>query len=177
MRHAFTSLAILAAATTLAAQSPQSPAYTTLEAQRSLFAQGCPVEFSAQRRSVTEIIQTKDGSSTPRTGQGLHLTFEQQQIRRIAETNITVHAYSTKPRLFPVSGEPAPDIAEDFHLSLSGEAANQLISNIWMNREGSIAWVELNDIVYANGTTWHKTDLSQCHATPNGFLLVNATAH
>ncbi len=180
MRYPAAPLTLLFAAVTLTAQSKLPSAYTALEAHRSLFAQGCPVNFSAQRQSPTEIIRVDKTSDARKaaSGQGLRLTFDHQQISKIAEANITVHAFSLKPRLLPVDTDAAPqaDIAQDFHLTLRAQDAKLLEAHIWMNNVGSIGWVELNNIVHANGTTWHNTNLSQCHATPSGVMLVAATA-
>ena len=68
-----------------------------------------------------------------------------------------------------------PDIDRDFKLT---GAANVGLHgrNLWVEGVGGILSVDLTSILYVDGSTWHASPSSICHAVPDSFTLITATA-
>lgn len=127
----------------------------------------CPVGFSVERRSAANVIETNGGKER-RPGQGLEIKLGQKGTDGIVSAEVAVYGHSAKLRMLPVKDDA--DASERFRIR--GEAAGLLVREIWMHRVGTVSWVDLNEIEYANGFVWHASAGSRCRAVPNNFLLV-----
>ena len=169
---------IAAAVLLLAAPLPthtQSSTYSPVVLNASPSSQDCPIGIYAERTAAGEIIQTSKSTSTLAPGQGLHISFDHKSAPTIAKATLTAHAYSTKLLLLPTNSDPSPDLTRTFHLRPNSSQPTLLTSDIWMQNAGSIGWLDLTEITYTNGTTWHPTTASTCRATPNGLSLIGST--
>jgi hypothetical protein len=198
MRHSSMFFALLFAPLALAAQTAaanSSPAQTAQ--QRQLLdqlqqkAQGmrvaglraasaCPVGFSVNQRPDGAVIWTNSTPPTPH-GPGLTITFGARGKSAplpsaIVSATITVHGMSQRLRALPVdSSSPAADATETF--SLGGDSGQPLLNPaIWTRSMSAISWVELTQLVYADGTTWHASAQSPCIARPSLFVPVAESA-
>jgi hypothetical protein len=144
-------------------------------------ASACPVGFFVNQRPDGAVIWT---SSTPTPhGPGLTITFGSpariaQLPSPIVSASITVHGMSARLRALPVASSvsPADDASETF--LLAGNSGQPLLNPaIWTRTMNAISWVELTQLVYADGTTWQASPQSQCIARPSLFVPVAAAAH
>jgi hypothetical protein len=132
---------------------------------------GCPVEFYAERRSATEIRYAKDGKQT--RGQGLELKFAPgADPKKILKANVTVHGVSGAARVMPAGENSSDDVVEIFQLGAGAGEDSLRQSSLWTQRMGTVRWVDLTEIAYADGSVWRASEGARCRVEPNGFLLV-----
>lgn len=133
----------------------------------------CPVGFTAERRSSHELEFVNGGLSKSR--QWVHLTFGRGDAQTIVKVSVTAHGASDKPHAMPASAGIDEDITETFQFERKSGEPGLLASNLSTHTMGSVRWVELTELDYADGSVWRESKASQCRATPSGFLLVAAS--
>jgi hypothetical protein len=135
-------------------------------------AEGCPVGFSARHANQGATVKVSPQEKSRR--QGYELNFVPDGQHGIAEARVTLHGLSGA-RVIP-AGETAPagsEASETFHLSPASGGNHLFRSTVYTEKLTGVLWVELNELTYADGTTWHESERGSCRITPNGFLLVN----
>jgi hypothetical protein len=110
---------------------------------------GCPIGFRADRQSTAQILTA--GSA--------------------------VYGLSPRSRILPADlltsdADTTHIISKSFELQKSSN--NETLSNadVWMSKAGALRWVDLTEIRYTNGTTWHPSASTKCRAIPSNFVLV-----
>jgi hypothetical protein len=130
---------------------------------------GCPVGFSAERRSTTEVRYAKDGKQL--RGQGLDLKFDSQS-KKIVKANVTVRGVDGTARVMPAGSATSDDVAEIFQLGTSVGEDSLRHSSVWTERVATVRWVDLTEVSYADGSVWHASQGVRCRVEPSKFLLV-----
>ena len=132
---------------------------------------GCPVGFSAERRSITEVRYAKDGRQL--RGQGLELKFDSRtEPKKILKANVTVRGVTGEARVMPAGSGSTDDVAEIFQLGVAAGEDSLRHSSIWTERVATVRWVDLTEVSYTDGSEWHASQGQRCRVEPNGFLLV-----
>jgi hypothetical protein len=132
---------------------------------------GCPVGFSAERRSTTEVRYAKDGREI--RGQGLELKFDSQtEPKKILKANVTVRGVTGVARVMPAGSASIDDVAEIFQLGAAVGEDSLRHSSIWTQRVATVRWVDLTEISYADGSVWHASQGERCRIEPSKFLLI-----
>jgi hypothetical protein len=132
---------------------------------------GCPVGFSAERRSTTEVRYAKDGKQL--RGQGLELKFDSPtEPKKILKANVTVRGVTGAARVMPTGSDSADDVAEIFQLGVAAGEDSLRHSSIWTQRVATVRWVDLTEVSYADGSAWHASQGVRCRVEPSKFLLV-----
>jgi hypothetical protein len=152
--------------------NPSNNASALLEMHIAPAVTGCPVGFFASRRATGQIMSTAD-SRQEGSSQGLHLMLNHSSSTpNIQSIEVTVYGTSQKARVLPVSQLSTDIISKTFalHRRTGGDSLHD--ADVWMHQVGSLSWVDLISITYADGTTWHATEDLKCRAVPSNFLLV-----
>jgi hypothetical protein len=151
----------------------------------------CPIGFSANRQATGQIMSANDAKQAG-PAQGLHLVLNNlENTPAIESIEVKVYGTSPKPRVLPLgmqSGDTAVKLSTDlrsgsqssetvaknfeFHRKTSRESLSE--ADVWMHKVGSLSWVDLISITYADGTTWHTTANLKCRAVPSDLLLVGS---
>jgi hypothetical protein len=135
---------------------------------------GCPVGFSAERRASGEVRYAKDGSAS--RGQGLELQFNPPaDPKKILKANVTVHGVSGEARVVPAGDASGNDVAEIFQLGAGVGEDGLRRSSIWTQRVGTVRWVDLTEVAYADGSVWRASAGGRCRVEPSNFLLIAGT--
>jgi len=173
MRNASLLVVLLLTSVGISAQqsADNAPGVFIAHFQTPLMLNSCPVNFAAQRQSSTEVRYANQGQEKSH-GQGVQLTFTQRQTLEIVKVQVTVHGTSDKVRIIPAGSSANEDLTEIFQLERQPGTASLLRSSLWTRSMGSVSWVDLTEIEYADGYVWHKSKVSQCRATPSGLLLI-----
>ncbi|WP_433967441.1 hypothetical protein [Tunturiibacter gelidiferens] len=137
---------------------------------------GCPIGFRADRQSTAQIL-TAGTTKKKEPALGLHLSLDRQTAPAIESIEVTVYGVSSKGRILPTDLLTTQDSASDTvskSFDLQRSAGNETLSNadVWMNKVGALRWVDLNEIRYANGTSWRPSASTKCRAIPSNFVLV-----
>jgi hypothetical protein len=134
-------------------------------------ASGCPVSLSAERRSDMMMLRTGD-SRLKNSAQGLRITFNHRDEPQIESAEITVYGLTSKLRVLPASTSSSDEVSKTFELRRTKGSEGLQEASVWMHKVGSLTRVELISITYADGTTWRKSQSSQCQAVPSALLLI-----
>ncbi len=150
-----------------------------IAAMQARAASACPVGFSVDQRPDGAVVWTNAPQPPAPHGPGLDIHFRSSASLAhspIVSATITVHGMSPRLRALPIAfgSSPAADATETF--SLGSNSTQPLLNpSIWTRSMSAITWVELTQLVYADGTTWQAPSQSQCIARPSPFVLVNAS--
>ncbi|NYF79177.1 hypothetical protein [Granulicella arctica] len=169
MRNAsFLAILLLASASLLAQQNTtSSPTIFIIPPLNA----GCPIDFTAQRRSKFELLPINAGQL--KLKQWVQLSFSQSNISKVARIRVTAHGFSDKLRAIPANAIFGEDVTENFQLEHQPGEVGLFTSYLQTHNMGGVLWVEITGIDYADGSVWQRSKASQCRATPSGYLLAN----
>ena len=182
MRHPF-SLPILALA--LAAFSAPVCLAGTVKAQADAVRlpsnSACPVELTAEQHGLSELVPA--GGSLPsqlndrRGHQAFDLSIKNTHLQRIVAAELEVHGTSNKGRVRPARGavlssEPSSDAVRNVHLASSVPADESRTDTVSVRDLTSISWINVIELRYADGSTWHAHPGAECRVIPNGMMLI-----
>ncbi len=148
-----------------------------VQAQRS----SCPVGFNATRAGMPvmrSIAGDRGVSPVPRRdGPLVDLSFAEftstdSLPRHIASIKLVVHGISARPRAVPAYATPPEDISEVFHLDRIAGHDRFDDAELQLRQSGIVSRVELTEIRFTDGTTWHPSSDSHCSVRPSAFLPV-----
>lgn len=172
----FALLSLLATSSFIAAQTtPTGPAVLVAPPA----SQGCPVNLSARHADDGATVMVSPQSA--RHGQGYHLAFQPNRSRGIVQVKLTLHGmagYSIVPASCGGPNKPedrtgtGQDATDTFTVAPSADAKHFFHSTVFTEKLTGVQWVELNEIVFTDGTTWHESASASCRVAPNGFMLV-----
>lgn len=179
MRHPF-SLPVLA----LSLAAFGTPACLTAQDQAARVANpsACPVELAAEFGKDAEAVPV-DQNDVPhdlndmRGHQGFHLSIKNTQLQRIVSADLEVHGTSNKSRVVPVDGkEQAADAVRNVHLVSSVPADQSRTSVVSVRDLTSIAWINVIELRYADGSVWHAQPGAECRVAPDPIMLIAGQA-
>jgi hypothetical protein len=179
MHRLFTALLLLPA-TALLAQSAAAP-HTNSNASSVVLKSipmgtECPIGFRANRQASPQILSAGDTQKNA-PALGLHLTLDHQTAPAIESVEITVYGVSPKVQALPTNQWAADTdtrdvISKSFQLQRSADSETLNNADIWMHQVGALRWVDLNEIRYADGTSWRPSGSAKCRAVPSNLILV-----
>jgi hypothetical protein len=103
---------------------------------------------------------------------GIHLTLINLSPQSIVSAQVVVHGFSNKWRYVPLSGAD-PDLATTVEVALDVKGNGQASRNLSLSHFTAITAVDVNEITYADGSTWRTSSPGACSASPDLFMLVN----
>jgi hypothetical protein len=179
MHRLSTALFLLAATASLAqsaAVSSSKPDASAVILRSIPVGADCPVGFRANRQSNAQILSATDADKNG-PPLGLHLTLDHPAVSVIESIEVTVYGVSPKSRIVPTDFQPADAITRDTvskSFLLQRSANDKTLSNadVWMHQVGALRWVDLNEVHYADGTTWRPSGSEKCRAVPGNVVLV-----
>jgi hypothetical protein len=179
MHHLAPALLLLAGAVSFA-QAPAGP-HSKPDASaivlRSIpVGTNCPIGFRADRQSTAQILSAGDAKESG-PALGLRLTLDRGTAPSIESIEVTVYGVTPKGRILPAQFQAgdAPTtatISKSFQLKPTVGNDTLESANVWMHQVGALRWVDLNEIRYADGTTWRPSDSAKCRAVPSNLVLI-----
>ena len=165
MRTAYVLTVFLAAGSMLA----QSPAHAKMT-------NACPVGFMANvsGRAIAHTVNDAGKGG----GQLLEISFDRLQTADIVSATVAVHGAASGNRVLPVKNETADadNNVQIFKLDKSPKERGLSQYEVWVTKLSTVAWSEVTELRYADGSIWQASKESQCMARPSLFKLVDATA-
>lgn len=194
MKLVAVSLAVLCGSFTLAAQAPSSGrgvatiegsgspnAKTALYLSAGAFS-GCPVSMRLDQRLGGRLESVQDGKRIEDAATRLNLTLgalRDANRSRVKSARVTVRSYDLRQRFEliasdPASADAAPELVRtvDAHFVPAGD--DSAAAELWLTNFGPVQWLNVDSIVYADGSVWEPAQGQSCRVTPNGFQLVSA---
>ena len=184
MQNATTVLlsSIILSASAAVAQAPSSGSAPTVYAAPPV-SQSCPISLYAQRSNGLQVARIADAPPgalarpLPSRLEGrLDLSFKELDSPAIVAISGIAHGPTLSPRVENALTAHPGDISEPFHLGRLTPSGSLTRSELRTHTVSNTRWLELTRIDFADGTHWQPSPNSQCRATPNAFLLVDATA-
>jgi hypothetical protein len=90
----------------------------------------------------------------------------------IVNAEITVHGFSHKGRLMPVS-TPTPDLAKTVDVALDVKGNSSASRELSLPHFSAIRTIDVNSVTYADGSTWHASSPGACSVAPSLIMAVN----
>lgn len=129
----------------------------------------CPVQLSARHSRGTGMVEVSPRSEPHR--QGYSIDFKPLGWRSVEEAKVTLHGMSGA-QVVPVKGHAKSDATETVTVSPSTQPNHLFQSVVYLHKLTGVQWIEINELTFADGTTWHESADSICRVVPNGFMLV-----
>jgi hypothetical protein len=128
----------------------------------------CPIGLSAQQDSNQALLATRANPAVP--AQLLRLTIQNKRLPRIVQAEIEIHGTSASGRV--VGNDPHPeDTVKHVTLKSSVRGDQSVIESVTAEDLTSVAFIEVMELRYADGTVWHVSSAAQCMTNPDGFML------
>jgi hypothetical protein len=135
----------------------------------------CPIGFRADRLSTAQVLSAAD---VPKNGHalGLHLTLDHRTAPTIESIEVTVYGISQRGRIVPTdiqatTSDTRDTVSKTFSLHRTADSENLTDTDVWMHKVGALRWADLNEVQYADGTTWHPSGSAKCRAIPDNYVL------
>jgi hypothetical protein len=131
----------------------------------------CPVGLTAEQAHDGALAYAGSSGSAVHAEQVLDLSFSNTGARRIVGAQIEVHGTSVTRRVVPL-GSGVADAVRTVHVDESVPANQQRTHRVIAPELSSVEWIDLIELRYADGTSWHAGEGKRCRAEPNPILRV-----
>lgn len=170
MRNLLGTCSLLLLTAPVFAQSAATYAYPFVAAD------ACPVTLSASRLGGEHLLEAQkpDAGTRPPAAIALRLSFLATSGEdRIVAATVTLHGMAGSA-LVPAGRPRAAESTERLHLHPERIQPSLFRSTVSPRELTGVEGVELNQITYADGHTWHESVPGTCVVQPNLFMRVDA---
>ena len=171
MRNVSMMAFLILAGTSMSAQNDKGTQPRALLVQAD---SSCPVGFGANL-SGRAVVRSANDAKKDSSAQLLELSFVPLDTPAVKNAGIIVHGLSQRGRLLPVQDSTADDALQVFSLHRSADSTSLNQAHVWITKVTAAHWVEITDLEYMDGSSWHASKTSLCHAKLSGFKLVDLT--
>ncbi len=125
--------------------------------------QNCPVGFTARHAGHGTAVKVSP-ENRDRPGLSTQLPAPGRALRRAGQ------GHPPRPRRRPGHARRTdgikPDATETFTVTPSTEPNHLFHSVVYVHKLTGVLWIQINELTFADGTTWHESADSICRATP-----------
>jgi hypothetical protein len=175
MKRTAVVLACLLTSLPLAAQST-SQLKTTILSKPSQTVAPCPIGMQARQGVWDHTMRVRNGDQEKIIqpfGQRFFLTLKDSHPARIVSATLRIHGTDGKSRMLQATvannttAEAAKIVTVPFKAKDGGVSADVYVPGFT-----SVSSVELQQVIYADGSTWKKSASSVCRVAPDPLMLV-----
>lgn len=130
----------------------------------------CPVGLQAERRGIGTFVQIK--GQPPEVSLRLALHWENLRAKDIVAATLLVRGHDGSPQVIPAKSSTSPELLKTFHLAMNVSGSGKATTALMARSFGTVSWIELHSIDYADGTHWNVSEGESCRIAPSGLLLV-----
>ena len=134
---------------------------------------GLPMGMNADGPAINGKPISRQAPPPAVQNQAIHLTVINLSSQSMVSAQFIVHGFSNKWRYIPLSGA-VPDLAKTVDVALDVKGNGQASRNLSLSHFTAITAVEVNSVIYADGSTWQTSSPGACSASPDLFMPVNA---
>jgi hypothetical protein len=153
---------------------------------------GCPIGFFGDLTSpsTTELLAKGAPAQYPLNGTTdpalriptqdkrphLELSFDgSKATAKLLKVHVTVYGSPRGPHVMLVNSYADNSVSEDFDLTSQARvAAASFHSDVYPQTMGVVQWAEINQIDYADGSTWYASSTSTCKVSLTGFKRIDS---
>lgn len=151
----------------------QQPAVNTLTMSAIRIYTLCPVSMRAQHLAGGELVKTAKAKPQGR-GQWLHLTLMASGSRRIASATLTIRGSSGNGRVMKAaeSGDGSSDARTTVTAQFAAGPEKYDVADLWAPGLTAVESIDVDSVVYVDGSTWKLGDQQACRVAPDLFMPV-----
>ncbi|MGH9600401.1 MAG: hypothetical protein ACRD27_11100 [Terracidiphilus sp.] len=158
--------------------------------QPSRVSSGCPVSMRLQQTPGGRTETVQDGKRVEQPSTRLDLTVTAHPAARVRSAAITVHGFDGRQHIVPVGAQavkpetvwpgaskPASDdsaFTRKLDVNFRPAGGRGATAEVWVNGIGAVNWIDVDSIVYADGSTWKPAPGESCRIEPDPFELISA---
>ena len=174
MRTSRLGLIFLFSSLTLAAQDRSDPSAQAFPAPAKVVSLACPVGMQAQQRGSSQLVAVQNGHRGQLSGQRIALTLRAATAPRITSAQVKVRGLSPRAHVAQSkTGDLLSEILRTMNVSFDEESNGGVTGELLLPGFTSVTSVELQQIVYENGTVWSVGNESVCRVAPDPFMLIS----
>jgi hypothetical protein len=142
----------------------------------------CPVVLSAAQHGLGGLIAVGPNAQAPQSNtnqalQAFDLSMKNTRLQRIVAAELEVHGTAKRGRVVNTSAvvltdSPAADAVRSVHLVSSVPADESRTNTVSVKNLTSVAWINVIELRYADGSTWHTHPGAECLVRPDGMMLI-----
>jgi hypothetical protein len=142
----------------------------------------CPIVMSARHLMGAHISQARKGDppnpSTKVTSPSLRLLLASRDSRQIIAATIKVHGFAGESRAIPIQNGmgTGSDASQTIKLQFTQEPGNEATAVFGATNMAVIQTIDLESVVYADGSTWRLADGQSCWIAPDPLMLISSRA-
>lgn len=179
MKRLVTCTALLLTSLTLAAQNGDKAATPTqLRIIQTTIPAACPISMSAQQGVWDHTIKVRQGEQPhpPQPfGQRIFLTLADAHPARIVSAIVAVHGTTGKNHMLQaVDSASGSNATRTLTAAFTKQADNSVSADIYLPGFTSVTSLELQQVSYADGSTWKLSNANVCSVTPDPMMLIAA---
>ena len=167
-------LALLFSSLTLAAQDKSDTSAQAFPVPVKVISLACPVGMQAQQRGTSQLVAVQNGHRAQISGQRIALTLRAAPSPRITSAQVRVRGLSPKAHVArSKTGDLSSEISRKMNVNFDEESNGGVTGELVLPGFTSVTSIELQQILYENGTTWSVGGDSVCRVTPDPFMLIS----
>ncbi len=179
------SLALLAAAASLAAQAPSGamtvtigplngPATTTIVVSPP--APSCPVQMHALQGVGGGLLAARNGQPVDGPAQRIHLILTRLRTAQVTSAHLRVRGLSGRNRALEALSIDGvkPDRTQTLDVTFTAQDAANAAADLFLPGFTAVQTIELQSITYADGTTWKLASGNACQIAPDPLVRIEA---
>ena len=137
-------------------------------------AYGCPVSLRAHHGSGGNMVKV-DKPRPEGMAQLLHLTLTNPDARQLVAARLRAHGVSGKLRMTQAAqGAADADVHQNLRVTFLPSPDRSVTTNVWVPGMAAVLSLDLDEVTYADGSTWKFQGREGCHVTPDPLMLVAA---
>jgi hypothetical protein len=135
----------------------------------------CPVSLRAQRQGQAVTRYARDQQPEPMPTQWLEVTFFNSQARNVVSALLKVHGYGPSARMMPADSaqRESQEIEKNVDMKISVLGQGRASTELTMRHFAAVSRIDIEELEFADGTSWKASETGACSFTPNLFMLVS----
>lgn len=136
----------------------------------------CPVSLRAQRQGQAVTRYAGDQQPEPMPTQWLEVIFFNSQARNVVSASLRVHGYGPSARMMPADSAQrgSQEITKNVDLKISVLGEGRASTELTMRHFAAVSRIDIEELEFADGTSWKASETGACSFTPNLFMLVSS---
>ena len=133
----------------------------------------CPVDMHARQGVWDHSLRLRQGEKSRGFGQRIFLTLGGSHPVQIIAATVVVTGFDGRNRMLQTGNDSGTAI-RTLHVTFTREDANSVTADIFVPGFTAVGSLRLQDMTFANGSTWNASGLSLCRVIPDPVLLIDA---
>ncbi len=135
---------------------------------------GCPVTMHADHLADGSMVKTNN-THPKGLGQWLNLSLTSRDAKRIAKATVTVNGLTPKERVTQAlsNGAGPWDATQSLDVSFVAGPDHAAIARIWVPGMSAVMRIDLESMVYSDGSVWKIAEAQACRVRPDPLMLIS----